>query len=92
MDNNLCSLQLKSKIISLIIFIMVVTAVIIIFISSKEIGNAMLVQQNSMSRNVLSLIELNIKGEYSNLISDKIYSVTRHKTVSTPEKISLSNC
>ncbi len=71
--------SLKSKIISLIIFIMVVTAVIIIFISSKEIGNAMLVQQNSMSRNVLSLIELNIKGEYSNLISDKIYSVTRHK-------------
>jgi phosphoserine phosphatase RsbU/P len=71
--------SLKSKIISLIIFIMVVTALIIIFISSREIGDAMLVQQDSMSRHVLSLIELNIKGEYSDLISEKIYSVTRHK-------------
>ncbi len=71
--------SLKSKIISLIVFIMVITALIIIFISSREIGDAMLAQQNSMSQNVLSLIELNIKGEYSNLISDKIYSVTRHK-------------
>ena len=71
--------SLKSKIISLIVFIMAVTALIIIFISSQEIGDAMLAQQNRLSKHVLSLIELNIKGEYSDLISKKIYSVTRHK-------------
>ncbi|MCG8618154.1 MAG: SpoIIE family protein phosphatase [Desulfobacterales bacterium] len=73
--------SLQSKIVSLIIFIMVITALILIFIANKEIGNAMLIQQDKLSRHVLSLIDLNIKGEYNNLITDKIDAVTRHKAL-----------
>jgi len=58
---------------------MLVTGGIIIFISNKEIGDAMLTQQNTLSKHVLSLTELNIKGGYHNLIIDKIDSVTRYK-------------
>lgn len=60
---------------------MAVTAAIIILISNKEIGNAMLAQQERLSKHVLSLIDLNIKGEYNNLITDKIDSVLRYKQV-----------
>lgn len=71
--------SLQSKIILLIIFIMLVTGGIIISISNKEIGDAMLNHQNMLSKHVLSLVELNIKGGYHNLIIEKIDSVTRHK-------------
>ncbi|MCG8687488.1 MAG: SpoIIE family protein phosphatase [Desulfobacterales bacterium] len=71
--------SLQSKIIFLIIFIMLVTGGTINLISNKEIGDAMLNQQNMLSQHVLSLIELNIKGGYHNLIIDKIDSVSRHK-------------
>jgi len=71
--------SLQSKIIFLVIAIMAVTAVIIISISGREINQAMLTQQERLSRHVLSLINLNIRGEYNNLITDKIDSVSRHK-------------
>ena len=73
--------SLQSKIILLIVFIMLVTGGIIISVSNKEIGDAMLNQQNTLSKHVLSLIELNIKGGYHNLIIDKIDSVTRYKAM-----------
>lgn len=71
--------SLQGKIIFLIIAIMFTTAVIIISISNKEIGNAMLDQQERLSKHVLSLIDLNIKAGYNNLITDKIDSVSRYK-------------
>jgi HAMP domain-containing protein len=71
----------QSKIIFLVIAIMAVTAILIITISGKEINHAMLAQQERLSRHVLSLINLNIRGEYNNLITDKIDSVTRYKQI-----------
>jgi sigma-B regulation protein RsbU (phosphoserine phosphatase) len=71
--------SLQAKIIFLIIAIMFITAVIIVSISNKEIGNAMLDQQDRLSKHVLSLIDLNIKAGYNNLITDKIDSVSRYK-------------
>jgi phosphoserine phosphatase RsbU/P len=73
--------SLQSKIIFLVIAIMAVTAVIIITISGKEINSAMLAQQERLSEHVLSLINLNIRGGYNNLITDKIDSVIRYKQV-----------
>ncbi|MFN2437306.1 MAG: cache domain-containing protein, partial [Desulfotignum sp.] len=73
--------SLQSKIIFLVIAIMAVTAVIIISISGREINQAMLTQQERLSQNVLSLINLNIRGEYNNLITDKIDSVLRYKQI-----------
>ncbi len=73
--------SVQSKIIFLVIAIMAVTAILIITISGKEINHAMLAQQERLSQHVLSLINLNIRGEYNNLITDKIDSVTRYKQI-----------
>lgn len=73
--------SIHSKIIGLLIMIMVITALVLISISSREIGDAMLAQQDKFSRYVLSLITLNIKGGYHNLIADKIEAVTRQKEI-----------
>jgi sigma-B regulation protein RsbU (phosphoserine phosphatase) len=75
--------SLQSKIIFLVIAIMAVTAVLIISISGREINQAMLTQQERLSQHVLSLINLNIRGEYNNLITEKIDSVSRYKQVLT---------
>lgn len=71
--------SIHSKIIGLLILIMVITALVLISISSREIGDAMLTQQDKFSRHVLALIGLNIKGRYQNLIADKIDAVIRQK-------------
>jgi len=73
--------SIQSKIIGLLIIIMVITAFVLIFISNREIGDAMLAQQDKLSRHVLSLIDLHIKGGYQNLIADKIDSVERQKAL-----------
>ena len=74
-------IPLKSKIIFLITSILIITAATIIYFTNKDIGKAMLDQQNMLSKNVLYLIDLNIKGSYNNLISDKMNSVLRYKTI-----------
>ncbi|WP_321493349.1 SpoIIE family protein phosphatase [uncultured Desulfobacter sp.] len=73
--------SIQSKIIGLLIIIMAITAFVLIFVSNREIGDAMLDQQDKLSRHVLSLIDLNIKGGYQNLIADKIDSVDRQKAL-----------
>jgi len=74
-------IPLKTKIIFLITSILIITAATIIYFTNKDIGKAMLDQQSMLSKNVLYLINLNIKGSYNNLVSDKINSVLRYKTV-----------
>lgn len=72
---------LRLKIISLITGIMVVTAGTIIFFTNQDISRDMLAQQEMLSKNVLYLINLNIKGSYDNLVADKINSVRHYKDI-----------
>ncbi|MCG8564244.1 MAG: SpoIIE family protein phosphatase [Desulfobacterales bacterium] len=71
--------SLKSKIVCLIVAVMGITALVLISVSGRETGAAMMDQQDRLARHVLSLVDLNIKGEYHNLIADKILAVKRHK-------------
>ena len=73
--------SIQSKIIGLMIIIMGITAFVLIFMSNHEVGDAMLSQQDKLSRHVLALIDLNIKGGYQNLITDKIDAVERQKQI-----------
>jgi len=41
------------------------------YFTHKDVGRAMLEAETSSSRNVLKLVELNIKGGYNKLISDE---------------------
>ncbi|MCK5099563.1 MAG: cache domain-containing protein, partial [Desulfobacteraceae bacterium] len=74
-------ISLKSKIVFLITSIMIITTIIIIYFTNKDISKAMLDQQNMLSKNVLYLIDLNIQGGYNNLISNKLNSILRYKNI-----------
>ena len=69
--------SLKSKLISLIMLIMTVTAAALMYFTHHEVGQAMLLAEESSAKNVLQLVELNIRGGYNRLLSDKIEILTR---------------
>ncbi|MCP5154566.1 MAG: cache domain-containing protein [Ectothiorhodospiraceae bacterium] len=69
--------SLKSKIISLICLVMATTASAIMYFTHEDVGQAMLEAEEHSAQNVLQLVELNIRGGYNRLISDKIEILTR---------------
>ena len=72
--------SLNLKIISLIVLIMSVTAGAVLWITDKEVGDAMLQAEKTSAENVLKLVELNIRGGYDRLLTDKIEILARLKT------------
>lgn len=71
--------SLKTKIIVPIALILFATAGGIIYSTYQDVGDAMSREQVALARNVLRLVELNIKGGYSQLLSDRIDSIVRRK-------------
>ncbi|MDH3689841.1 MAG: response regulator [Gammaproteobacteria bacterium] len=69
--------SLKSKIISLVTFILAITAAAIMYFTNKDVGEAMLLAEESTAQNVLQLVELNIEGGYNRLLTDKIEIISR---------------
>jgi two-component system, sensor histidine kinase len=67
----------KSKIISLMVFMMSVTAAAILFYTHRDVGQALLSSEQSASQNVLKLVELNIQAGYNRLIYDKTEILSR---------------
>ena len=51
---------------------MTITVSAIVFFTHRSVGNAMLQTQRYSAKNVLELVELNIRGGYKKLVSDKI--------------------
>ena len=63
--------SLKGKILFFITLIMGITALVIVYFTYRDVGRAMLITEQSSARNVLELVELNIKGGYNKLLADK---------------------
>jgi signal transduction histidine kinase len=63
--------SLKGKIIFFITLIVSITGIVIVFLTRRDVGHAMLEAQESSVRNVLELVELNIRGGYNKLLSEK---------------------
>lgn len=63
--------SLKGKIIFFITLIVAITGIAIVFFTRRDVGNAMLQAQETSAQNVLELVELNIRGGYNKLLSDK---------------------
>ena len=63
--------SLTGKIIFFLCFIMAVTGIAIVLYTRQNVARTMLEAEQSSSRNVLKLVELNIQGGYSKLLSDK---------------------
>jgi len=84
---------LKIKSIFFIALIMAITAGAIMYFTHREVGRAMIENEESSAQNVLQLAELNIKGGYEKLISEKfdmIFTVKNQlKGISTLSKSTL---
>jgi signal transduction histidine kinase len=64
--------SLRTKIFSLIIIIMLVTAATIIIYTNRDVRQAVLKTEHISTKNMLDLIKLNIKGGYNRLVNEKI--------------------
>lgn len=64
--------SLRGKILLLFATIMALTAAVQIYLTHRDVGRTVLETEKASAQNVLRLIELNIEGRYSQLITEKI--------------------
>ena len=69
--------SLKTKLIFFIALILAITAATILYFTNRDVGSAMLKAEKASDQNVLRFVELNIKGGYDKLLSDKINSILK---------------
>ncbi|MFH0996516.1 MAG: SpoIIE family protein phosphatase [Pseudomonadota bacterium] len=71
--------SLKSKIIFFLFLSMAVTAAAVLYFTHKDVGRAMYEAEEASARNVLSLVELTIRGGYDKLLADRIDTLQNRK-------------
>jgi len=64
-------LTIKGKIIFFVTLVMVISASVNIYFTNRDVGNAMLAAQKKSAINILHSLDLIIKDDYHNLLSDK---------------------
>ena len=64
--------SLKAKILLLFGIIMALTAAVQMYFTHRDVGRTVLEAEEASAQNVLRLVELNIEGRYSQLISEKL--------------------
>jgi signal transduction histidine kinase len=64
--------SLKTKILILFGIIMALTAAVQMYFTNRDVGRTVLETEEASAQNVLRLVELNIEGRYSQLISEKL--------------------
>lgn len=62
---------IKGKIIFFVTLVMVACAVVIIYFTHRDVGNAMLLAQENSAANILHSLDIIIRDDYHNLLSDK---------------------
>jgi sigma-B regulation protein RsbU (phosphoserine phosphatase) len=72
-------LSLKSKIIFFLFLAMSVTAATILYFTHKDVGRAMYEAEETSAQNVLSLVELTIRGGYDKLLGDRVDTLQSRK-------------
>ena len=80
---------LKAKIFFFVTLIMASTAAGIMYFTHRDVGKAILASERASSQNILRLVELNIKGGYSKLLSEK-FDLVVSSTKRLKEILSLS--
>ncbi|MCP3900824.1 MAG: SpoIIE family protein phosphatase [Desulfobacteraceae bacterium] len=62
---------IKGKIIFFITLVMIISTIVNIYFTNRDVGNAMLIAQEKSARNILRSLDIIIKDDYHNLLSDK---------------------
>ncbi len=63
--------SLKTKMIFFITLIMIITGLVIVFYTSRDVEKTILQAEKSLAQNVLQLVDLNIQAGYNKLLYDK---------------------
>jgi len=71
--------SIKTKILLLIVGIMLATALILVYFTKKDVGEAVLGMEEKSIRNAMYLIKLNVENEYKSLLFHKISMLTERK-------------
>ncbi len=71
--------SLRSKIIFFLFLTMATTAATILFFTHKDVGRAVYEAEEASARNVLSLVELTIRGGYDKLLADRVDTLQNRK-------------
>ena len=71
--------SIKTKILLLVVGIMLVTALILIYITKRDVGQAVLGMEEKSIRNAMYLIKLNVENEYKSLLFHKLSMITERK-------------
>ena len=69
----------KSKMLLLILGILIVTTIVFMLLTQKEVEQAMLGAGEKSARNMLHLVMLNVQNEYKSLLFHKQYALERYK-------------
>lgn len=69
--------SLKTKITFFVTIILAITAGSLMYFTYMDVGRAMLSAEESSTKNILRLVELNIEGGYKKLLADKMELVVR---------------
>lgn len=77
--------SLRTKIVVMILAVLAATAAPILYFTKADVGTAMLAAEEHLVRNVLDLVTLHIRGEYRNLLWNKVEAVTGRKARLTAE-------
>ncbi|WP_299984011.1 cache domain-containing protein [Desulfobacula sp.] len=64
-------LTIKGKIIFFVTLVMVISAIVNIYFTNRDVGNAMLAAQEKSAMNILHSLEVIVRDDYRNLLSDK---------------------
>lgn len=71
--------SIKTKILLLFVAIMLTMASLLIFITDRDVGRAVLGMEEKSIRNAMYLIKLNVENEYKNLLFHKISMLSERK-------------
>jgi sigma-B regulation protein RsbU (phosphoserine phosphatase) len=70
---------LRSKLIFFLTLILLITAAVVMYLTHQDVGLAIRNAEKASARNVLKLVELNIREEYDKLLAEKIQTVLHRR-------------
>lgn len=71
--------SIKAKILLIFVAILLTMALVLIFLTNRDVGHVVLEMEQKSIRNAMYLIKLNVENEYKNLLFDKISMVSERK-------------
>ncbi len=83
--------SIRSKLIAIMTLILLLTAMVIIYITHRDVGREILHSEQQNVENIMDMVFLNIQGVYRGLISDRVSSIEQSKShLKRNAKIALS--